>query len=92
MGKVKTIGILTPDGDTPGMNTSIHSVTCAGIYNQYIIKDIYRGFDGRINGGGQEVTKENISGTITKGSTILKTTRSKEFTTLMSRQKANESC
>ncbi|MBQ1829194.1 MAG: 6-phosphofructokinase, partial [Prevotella sp.] len=50
MSKIKTIGILTSGGDAPGMNAAIRAVTRAGIYNQFQIKGIYRGYDGLIKG------------------------------------------
>lgn len=50
MTKIKTIGILTSGGDAPGMNAAIRAVTRAGIYNQFNIKGIYRGYDGLIKG------------------------------------------
>lgn len=49
MAKIKTIGILTSGGDSPGMNAAIRAVTRAGIYNGFNIKGIYRGYDGLIN-------------------------------------------
>ena len=48
MSKIKTIGILTSGGDSPGMNAAIRAVTRAGIYNGFKIKGIYRGYDGLI--------------------------------------------
>ena len=45
MGKIKTIGILTSGGDSPGMNAAIRAVTRAGICNGFTIKGIYRGYD-----------------------------------------------
>ena len=35
MGKIKTIGILTSGGDSPGMNAAIRALTRAGIYNGF---------------------------------------------------------
>ena len=92
MGKIKTIGILTSGGDSPGMNAAIRAVTRAGIYNCFKIKGIYRGFDGLINGEVKEFTTEDVSGIITRGGTILKSARSKEFMTVEGRQKAYETC
>ena len=46
MGNIRTIGILTSGGDAPGMNAAIRAVTRAGIYNYFIIKGIYRGYEG----------------------------------------------
>lgn len=88
MAKVKTIGVLTSGGDSPGMNAAIRAVTRAGIYNGFKIKGIYRGYDGLINGEIKDFTTENVSGIITQGGTILKTARSKEFMTIEGQQKA----
>ena len=88
MAKIKTIGILTSGGDAPGMNAAIRAVTRAGIYNGFKIKGIYRGYEGLIHDEVKEFTTENVSGIITRGGTILKTARSKEFMTKEGRQKA----
>ena len=90
--KIKTIGILTSGGDSPGMNAAIRAVTRAGIYNGFKIKGIYRGYDGLIKGEVKQFTTENVSGIITRGGTILKTARSKEFMTAEGRKKAYEMC
>ena len=92
MGKIKTIGILTSGGDSPGMNAAIRAVTRAGICNGFTIKGIYRGYDGLIKDEVKVLTTEDVSGIITRGGTILKTARSKEFTTPEGRQKAYETC
>ena len=88
MGKIKTIGILTSGGDAPGMNAAIRAVTRSGICNGFTIKGIYRGYDGLIKGEVETFTTENVSGIITRGGTILKTARSKDFQTPEGRQKA----
>ena len=88
MAKIKTIGILTSGGDAPGMNAAIRAVTRAGIYNGFRIFGIYRGWEGLINNEIKEFTTENVSGIISRGGTILKTARSKEFMTPEGRQKA----
>jgi hypothetical protein len=74
------------------MNAAIRAVTRAGIYNQFQIKGIYRGYDGLIKGEVKPFTTENVSGIIGRGGTILKTARSKEFMTLEGMQKAYETC
>ena len=88
MAKIKTIGILTSGGDAPGMNAAIRAVTRAGICNGFSIKGIYRGYDGLINGEIEDFTTENVSGIIMMGGTILKTARSKDFTTEEGKAKA----
>ena len=79
MGKIKTIGILTSGGDSPGMNAAIRAVTRSGIYNGFNIKGIYRGYEGLMNGEVKTFTTEDVSGIITRGGTILKSARSKDF-------------
>ena len=90
MAKVQTIGVLTSGGDAPGMNAAIRAVTRAGLYNGFRVKGIYRGYEGLMNGEIQEFTTENVSGIITLGGTILKTARSREFTTPEGRARAWE--
>ena len=92
MAKIKTIGILTSGGDAPGMNAAIRAVTRAGIYNGFDIMGIYRGYDGLIKGEVKRFTTEDVSGIITRGGTILKTARSKEFMTMEGMQKAYQTC
>ena len=92
MGKIKTIGILTSGGDAPGMNAAIRAVTRSGIYNGFKIIGIYRGYEGLIHDEVKELTTEDVSGIITRGGTILKSARSKDFMTVEGRQKAYETC
>ena len=92
MTKIKTIGILTSGGDAPGMNAAIRAVTRSGICNGFTMKGVYRGYDGLIKGEVETFTTENVSGIITRGGTILKTARSKEFMTPEGMAKAYETC
>lgn len=92
MSKIKTIGILTSGGDAPGMNAAIRAVTRSGICNGLSVKGIYRGYDGLIKDEVKSFTTEDVSGIITRGGTVLKTARSKEFMTPEGMQKAYETC
>ena len=92
MSKIKTIGVLTSGGDAPGMNAAIRAVTRSGIYNGFKIIGIYRGYEGLIHDEVKELTTEDVSGIITRGGTILKSARSKDFMTVEGRQKAYETC
>ena len=85
---IKTIGILTSGGDAPGMNAAIRAVTRSAICNGFQVKGIYRGFEGLINGEIVPFTSESVSNIISRGGTILKTARSKDFMTPEGRQKA----
>lgn len=88
MNKDLFIGVLTSGGDASGMNAAIRAVTRAAIYNGFRVKGIYRGYEGLITGEVKEITTEDVSNIIQHGGTILKTARSKEFTTPEGRRKA----
>ena len=74
------------------MNAAIRAVTRSGICNGLSVKGIYRGYDGLIKDEVKSFTTEDVSGIITRGGTILKTARSKEFMTPEGMQKAYETC
>lgn len=90
MSKINCIGILTSGGDSPGMNAAIRAITRTGICKGFSIKGIYRGYDGLINDEIVTFTTESVSNIIERGGTILKTARSKAFTTDEGQQKAYE--
>lgn len=90
MAEIKCVGILTSGGDSPGMNAAIRAVTRSAIAHGMRVKAIYRGYDGLIHGEVKEFTTESVSNLISRGGTILKSARSKEFTTPEGRQKAYE--
>lgn len=90
MTKIHCIGILTSGGDSPGMNAAIRAITRTAICKGFRVKGIYRGYDGLINNEIKEFTTESVSNIISRGGTILKSARSKEFTTPEGRKKAYE--
>ena len=90
MKDIKTIGVLTSGGDSPGMNAAIRAVTRSAIFAGWKVYGIYRGWEGLINGEIKELTNESVSSTIQRGGTILKTARSEEFRTPEGRSKAFE--
>ena len=81
---------MTSGGDSPGMNAAIRAITRSAICKGFKVKAIYRGYDGLINGEIKEFTSESVSNIISRGGTILKSARSKEFTTPEGRKKAYE--
>ena len=85
---INCIGILTSGGDAPGMNAAIRAVTRAAIANGFTVKGIYRGYEGLINDEIKDFTTESVSNIISRGGTILKTARSKDFQTEEGRKKA----
>lgn len=88
MKEIKTVGVLTSGGDAPGMNAAIRAITRSAIYEGWKVMGIYRGYEGLINGDIKEFKSSDVSNTIQRGGTILKTARSKEFMTAEGKQKA----
>ena len=87
---IKTVGVLTSGGDSPGMNAALRAVTRAAIYQGIRVKAIYRGYKGLIDGEVKEFTTQDVSGIIQRGGTIIKSARCPEFKTPEGRQKAYE--
>ena len=88
MSRIKTIGVLTSGGDSPGMNAAIRAVTRAAIANGFRMMAIYRGYEGLINDEIREFHTEDVSGIIGRGGTILRTARSRDFMTAEGRKRA----
>ena len=88
--KIKTIGVLTSGGDSPGMNAAVRAVTRAAIANNIRVKAIFRGYKGLMDGEVQEFSTQDVSGIIQRGGTILKSARSEEFKTPEGRKRAFE--
>ncbi|MFA6813094.1 MAG: ATP-dependent 6-phosphofructokinase, partial [Bacteroidaceae bacterium] len=90
MKEIKCIGILTSGGDAPGMNAAVRAVTRSAIFNGFLAKGIYRGYEGLINNEIQDLTTQSVSNIIQTGGTILKTARSAAFMTVEGRKKAHD--
>ena len=87
---IKTIGILTSGGDSPGMNAAIRAVTRTARFNNINVIGIQRGYQGLIDKEFLKFTSSSVSNTIQRGGTILKTARSEEFRTKEGRAKARQ--
>ncbi len=85
---MKSIAVLTSGGDAPGMNAAIRAVVRTGIYHQLRVYGINRGYQGLIEGDIFEMKSTAVSNIIQRGGTMLKTARSKEFTTAEGMQTA----
>jgi 6-phosphofructokinase 1 len=79
MAKISKVGILTSGGDSPGMNAAIRAVTRAGVNSSLDVFGILKGYEGMIDGEIKQLTKQDVSGILQKGGTVLKTARSKRF-------------
>lgn len=75
---MKKIGILTSGGDCQGLNAAIRGVAKA-LYNEFrdgvTIYGIEDGYSGLIHGVSREMKQEDFSGILTRGGTILGTSR-----------------
>lgn len=78
---MKTIGVFTSGGDSPGMNACVRAVVRTAVYNGKKVVGIMRGYDGMIQNHMVELNARSVSNIIHRGGTILKTARSKEFMT-----------
>lgn len=76
----KTIGILTSGGDAPGLNAAIRGIarTAMEEYGMRVL-GIKEGFRGLIDGNAEEITSYELAGLLTRGGTMLGTSREKPF-------------
>lgn len=88
MNKIQKIGLMTSGGDSPGMNAAIRAVVRTALYHGIEVHGIRRGYQGMIEGDIFKMATTDVANIIQRGGTILKTARSKEFTTKEGRQKA----
>ncbi|MBP5405147.1 MAG: 6-phosphofructokinase [Clostridia bacterium] len=88
---MKRIAVLTSGGDAPGMNAAIRAVVRAASYYNIEVYGVERGYMGLIEGDLHMMSRRNVSDTIQRGGTILRTARCPEFNTYEGRKKAAES-
>ncbi|NJP37327.1 6-phosphofructokinase [Alkalicoccus luteus] len=82
------LAVLTSGGDAPGMNAAVRAAVRAGIYYNYEVYGVKRGFEGLINGDLEKLNASSVADIIHKGGTFLKTARSQAFMTPEGRKKA----
>lgn len=87
---ITKIAVLTSGGDSPGMNAAIRAVVRACAFYEVACFGVYRGFQGLIEGDFKELGPRDVKYTISKGGTMLKTARSKDFMSEKGRKKAFE--
>ncbi len=88
MAGIKTIGVLTSGGDSPGMNAAVRAVVRSAVKNDIKVFGIRYGYQGLINDDVKEMENQSVSNIIQRGGTILKSARSQEFRTEKGRAKA----
>jgi 6-phosphofructokinase 1 len=88
--KIKTIAVVTPGGDAPGMNTAIRAVVRTAIYNGLKVYGIERGWQGLVDNKIINLELASVSGIINRGGTLLHTHRCPQFREKAVRKKAVE--
>jgi len=86
--KKKTIIVLFSGGMSPGANAVVRAVTRTGINQGCIVKYAEGGYDGLINGKIIRLHPNNVNDWNSKRGVKIRTSRSKEFHTLLGQQKA----
>ena len=76
---MKTIGVLTSGGDSPGMNSAIRAVVRACASYQLKCIGIVRGFSGLIENNTKVLNTRSVRGIINRGGTFLYSARCNEF-------------
>lgn len=89
---MKTIGLLTSGGDSPGMNACIRAVVRTAAANNINVMGIYYGYQGLVEGNIKPLTPNDVSNIIQRGGTILKTSRSEAFRTPEGMAQAYQNC
>jgi len=85
---MKRIAVLTSGGDAPGMNAAVRSVVRCAVYSKLDIFGIRRGYEGLLDNDIFQMNARSVSNILTRGGTILKTSRSKRFFEKSWRKKA----
>lgn len=76
---LKTIGVVTPGGDAPGMNAAIRAVTRIAHSKGRQVLGFERGWDGLITNSYKWLTPRSVGGIIQLGGTMLHTLRCPAF-------------
>jgi 6-phosphofructokinase 1 len=76
---LKTIGVVTPGGDAPGMNAAIRAVTRIAHGKGLQVLGFERGWDGLLTNNFKRLTPRAVGGIIQLGGTMLHTLRCPNF-------------
>ena len=85
---MKTIGVLTSGGDSPGMNSAIRAVVRACAHYDKKCIGIVRGYSGLIENNTKVLNTRSVRGIINRGGTFLYSARCEEFKSIEGRKKA----
>ena len=74
---IRAVGILTSGGDCPGLNAVIRAVVKSLARHNVEVFGFLEGFTGLVENRYRRVTANDVSGLLTEGGTILRTSRNK---------------
>ena len=87
---LKSIGVVTSGGDSPGMNAAVRAVVRTALYEGVDVWGVYDGFRGLVDDTMKQLVRRDVSDIIQRGGTFLGTSRSRRFYTPEGRQQAFE--
>jgi ATP-dependent phosphofructokinase / diphosphate-dependent phosphofructokinase len=76
---VAHIGVLTAGGDCPGLNAAIRGVVARATADGHSVSGIEDGWQGLISGRVRPLRRDDVRGILTRGGTILGTSRTDPF-------------
>jgi 6-phosphofructokinase 1 len=88
MTETKKLALMTSGGDVPGLNAAIRAVVRTAIYYGFEVLGIQRGYEGMIDGDFIPMHSGSVSHIISRGGTILQSSRSERFRTQEGRAEA----
>lgn len=86
--ELKKIAVLTSGGDSPGMNAAIRAVVRSAKYRNLEVAGVMNGFSGLLNSDFVEMHSHSVSKIISRGGTMLKSSRCPEFHHKAARERA----
>ncbi len=85
---IKKIALLTSGGDAPGMNAAIRAIVRTAIYNNLKVTGVKNGYSGLLNKQFIDLQSHSVSKIISRGGTMLKSSRCPEFKIRETRERA----
>ena len=79
--KIRTIGVLTSGGDSPGMNAAIRAVVRTALHYGLRVKGVRHGYTGLLKEEIEDMDFHSVSEIIQRGGTMLFTARCPEMMT-----------
>jgi 6-phosphofructokinase 1 len=77
--KIRSIGVLTSGGDSPGMNCAIRAVVRSAIFEGFKAYAIHRGYAGLLANEIEEMTASSVGNILQRGGTFIQSSRCPEF-------------